>query len=52
MDLSQVQDSEIKILELLAKQVVQGIINVIPKSPFHGFSVELSEHKLYNKGES
>jgi uncharacterized protein (DUF58 family) len=22
------------------------------KSPFHGFSVEFSEHKLYNKGES
>ncbi|CAM1351805.1 DUF58 domain-containing protein [Tenacibaculum insulae] len=44
--------SEIKNLELLAKQVVEGFITGIHKSPFHGFSVEFSEHKLYNKGES
>ena len=52
MDLSQVQSSEIKNLELLAKQVVEGFITGMHKSPFHGFSVEFSEHKLYNKGES
>ena len=52
MDLSQVQASEIKNLELLAKQVVEGFITGMHKSPFHGFSVEFSEHKLYNKGES
>ena len=44
--------SQINNLELLAKQVVEGFITGIHKSPFHGFSVEFSEHKLYNKGES
>lgn len=39
-------------LDLLAKQIVEGFITGIHKSPFHGFSVEFSEHKLYNKGES
>ncbi|MFY0630457.1 MAG: DUF58 domain-containing protein [Flavobacteriaceae bacterium] len=52
IDLSQVQGSEIKNLELLARQVVEGFITGMHKSPFHGFSVEFSEHKLYNKGES
>jgi uncharacterized protein (DUF58 family) len=32
--------------------VVEGFITGMHKSPFHGFSVEFSEHKLYNKGES
>lgn len=32
--------------------MVEGFITGIHKSPFHGFSVEFSEHKLYNKGES
>ena len=52
MNLSNVQSSEIKNLDLLAKQVVEGFITGIHKSPFHGFSVEFSEHKLYNNGES
>mgnify|MGYP000291866087 CR=1 FL=1 len=39
-------------LELLAKQVVEGFIIGLHKSPFHGFSVEFAEHRLYNKGES
>jgi len=39
-------------LELLAKQVVEGYITGLHKSPFHGFSVEFAEHRLYNKGES
>ncbi|MCL7764829.1 DUF58 domain-containing protein [Polaribacter sp. Z014] len=51
IDLSEVK-SEIKNLDILAKQVVEGFITGIHKSPFHGFSVEFSEHKLYNKGES
>jgi len=42
----------IKNLELLAKQVVEGFITGMHKSPFHGFSVEFAEHRLYNKGES
>lgn len=39
-------------LELLAKQVVEGFITGLHKSPFHGFSVEFAEHRLYNEGES
>ncbi|TNE53048.1 MAG: DUF58 domain-containing protein [Bacteroidetes bacterium] len=39
-------------LELLARQVVEGFITGLHKSPFHGFSVEFAEHRLYNKGES
>ena len=52
IDLSNIQNSEIKNLELLARQIVEGFITGIHKSPFHGFSVEFSEHKLYNKGQS
>ncbi|MEM9001630.1 MAG: DUF58 domain-containing protein [Bacteroidota bacterium] len=39
-------------LELLAHQVVEGFISGIHKSPFHGFSAEFAEHKIYNTGES
>jgi len=38
-------------LELIAKQVVEGFITGLHKSPFHGFSVEFAEHRLYNSGE-
>ena len=41
-----------KNLELLAKQVVEGFISGMHKSPFHGFSAEFAEHKIYNQGES
>jgi uncharacterized protein (DUF58 family) len=46
-DLKQIEN-----LELLAKQVVEGFIIGLHKSPFHGFSVEFAEHRLYNPGES
>jgi uncharacterized protein (DUF58 family) len=49
-DLSQVKN--VPNIELLAKQVVEGFITGMHKSPFHGFSVEFAEHRLYNKGES
>lgn len=39
-------------LEMLARQVVEGFITGLHKSPFHGFSVEFAEHRAYNKGES
>ncbi len=39
-------------LEILAKQAVEGFITGLHKSPFHGFSVEFAEHKIYNPGES
>lgn len=46
------QYSEYSHLELLAKQVVEGFITGLHKSPFHGFSVEFAEHRIYNTGES
>ncbi|MEI7595840.1 MAG: DUF58 domain-containing protein [Bacteroidota bacterium] len=39
-------------IDLIAKQVVEGFITGLHKSPFHGFSVEFAEHRLYNTGES
>ena len=38
-------------LELIARQVVEGFILGLHKSPFHGFSVEFAEHRLYNPGD-
>lgn len=46
------QVREMSNLELLARQVVEGFIIGLHKSPFHGFSVEFAEHRLYNPGES
>ena len=46
------QSSLFQNLEILAKQVVEGFISGIHKSPFHGFSAEFAEHKIYNNGES
>ena len=43
---------KIENLELLAQQVVEGFIIGLHKSPFHGFSVEFAEHRIYNPGES
>jgi hypothetical protein len=48
---SQVENFEFH-LELLANQVVEGFISGMHKSPFHGFSAEFAEHKVYNVGES
>ena len=39
-------------LELLARQMVEGFITGLHKSPYHGFSVEFAEHRLHNEGES
>jgi uncharacterized protein (DUF58 family) len=39
-------------LELLAKQLVEGFITGLHQSPYHGFSVEFAEHRLYNEGQS
>ncbi len=39
-------------LEFIARRVVEGFITGLHKSPFHGFSVEFAEHRLYNTGES
>jgi uncharacterized protein (DUF58 family) len=42
---------EIENLELIARQVVEGFLIGLHKSPFHGFSVEFAEHRLYNPGQ-
>ncbi|MFT4753602.1 MAG: hypothetical protein ACI85Q_001147 [Salibacteraceae bacterium] len=39
-------------LEWFARQVVEGFITGLHKSPFHGFSVEFAEHRQYNPGDS
>ncbi|MBI5219624.1 MAG: DUF58 domain-containing protein [Bacteroidia bacterium] len=39
-------------LEFIAKHIVEGFITGLHKSPFHGFSVEFAEHRIYNTGES
>jgi uncharacterized protein (DUF58 family) len=49
IDLSKLQ--QFSSLELLARQVVEGTITGLHKSPFHGFSVEFAEHRQYNSGE-
>jgi len=50
IDLSKVK--EYSNIEMLAKQMVEGFITGLHKSPYHGFSVEFAEHRLYNTGES
>jgi uncharacterized protein (DUF58 family) len=47
-----VLDKQMEHLEFLAKQVVEGFIIGLHKSPFHGFSVEFAEHRLYNVGDN
>ena len=50
MDQSQI--SRYKMLDFYARQVVEGFITGRHKSPFHGFSVEFSDYRQYNPGES
>ena len=50
LDLSKIR--EYGRLDFLARQLVEGFITGLHKSPFHGFSVEFAEHRLYNAGES
>jgi uncharacterized protein (DUF58 family) len=52
MPINKTDIQSFKNLELLAKKVVEGFITGLHKSPFHGFSVEFAEHRLYNSGES
>jgi uncharacterized protein (DUF58 family) len=39
-------------LDFFANQVVEGFLTGLHKSPFHGFSVEFAEHRMYNNGDS
>jgi len=47
-----VLDKQMENIEFLAHQVVEGFIIGLHKSPFHGFSVEFAEHRLYNVGDN
>ena len=50
--ISQNEIKTIENLDFFANQVVEGFITGLHKSPYHGFSVEFAEHRLYNTGES
>lgn len=52
MELSLKDVREIGNIKFLARQMVEGFITGLHKSPYHGFSVEFAEHQLYNSGES
>lgn len=43
--------NQIKRLDLRAQFVVQGFLQGLHASPFHGFSVEFSEHRRYSHGD-
>lgn len=38
-------------LEFHARQVVEGVISGLHKSPYHGFSVEFAQHREYTPGD-
>ncbi len=42
---------QLRSLDLIARSIVEGFITGLHKSPYHGFSVEFSEHRPYNTGE-
>lgn len=44
--------SKLKSLDLIAKKVVEGFVVGLHKSPYHGFSVEFSEHRAYMQGDA
>ena len=46
------QVARYKTLDFYARQVVEGFLTGRHKSPFHGFSVEFSDYRQYNTGES
>ncbi len=44
--------SKLNSLELKARLVVEGFMVGLHKSPYHGFSVEFSEHRSYMQGDN
>ena len=42
---------QIKRLDLRAQFIVKGFLHGLHASPFHGFSVEFSEHRKYTPGD-
>ncbi|MGW8256552.1 MAG: DUF58 domain-containing protein, partial [Thermoguttaceae bacterium] len=43
--------NQIKRLDLRAQFIVKGFLQGLHSSPFHGFSVEFSEHRKYTHGD-
>ncbi len=43
--------NQIKRLDLRAQFIVKGFLHGLHASPFHGFSVEFSEHRKYSPGD-
>jgi uncharacterized protein (DUF58 family) len=43
--------NQIKRLDLRAQFVIKGFLHGLHASPFHGFSVEFSEHRKYTQGD-
>ena len=43
--------SKLDNLHIIAKKVVEGFIVGLHKSPYHGFSVEFSDHRSYGPGD-
>ena len=50
--MQQEQIARYKSLDFFARQVVEGFITGRHRSPLHGFSVEFSDYRQYNAGES
>jgi len=44
--------AKIENLELRARMIVEGFMIGLHRSPYHGFSVEFSEHRPYMQGDS
>lgn len=51
LNINEIREQQLP-LDFLAKKLVEGFITGLHKSPYHGFSVEFAEHRLYNNGES
>lgn len=43
--------AKLKKLQIFAKSIVEGFLVGLHRSPYHGFSVEFSDHREYNEGE-
>lgn len=50
--LSDADLAQLNRLQLSARQIVEGFLIGLHKSPYHGFSVEFADHRQYNPGES
>ena len=44
--------SSLKSLDIIARLIVEGFLVGLHKSPYHGFSIEFSEHRQYMPGDN